>query len=203
MHPYQDDTLLQASFETASGVHWQRLPPNEHSVENIPPRNENEPLLSLPQGPQRGALPRLFFSEDPQVHSTWISGRSSIPDYLARDGQPLQQDSPVLPDHVRSPYPDYVEPPYLAHVGPPYPAHFEPPYSAHLGTNYRGINAAFPPPMLPSVPFNPPPMVTSDHPPGLDFFGQYAPATPMVPIPQMGNYNPYIVSGGSHRLAHI
>lgn len=131
-----------------------------------------------------------------------VHADATTSDYLARDGQPLQQDSPVLPDHAPPPYPDYAEPPYPAHVGPPYPAHFEPPYPAHVGTNYRGVNTAYSQTLTPSDPFNPPPMATSDHPQDLGFW-QDAPAFPMVPISQMGDYNPYPVSGGSRRLARV
>ncbi len=42
MQSYPNDTLLDASLEIVSGDYRRRLPSNEHSVENIPPINENE-----------------------------------------------------------------------------------------------------------------------------------------------------------------
>lgn len=145
-------SALTAPSESSSAVNCCG-PPGEHS--SIP----GEPGLHI-------------FSA---VHADAI-----MPDYSARSGQPLQQDSPVLPVHVGTPHTD----------------HFRSPYLDHVGANSPDVNDAFSPTMFPSDSFNPLAMATTGHLLGHDFW-QDAPVFPM------GDDNPYTVSGKSHRLAHI
>ncbi|OJT08139.1 hypothetical protein TRAPUB_962 [Trametes pubescens] len=174
MQSYPNDTLLDASLEIVSGDYRRRLPSNEHSVENIPPINENETFQTprlIPMGqasaPRWGASSQQISAEVTGVHSTSAFGQTSNLEFLTRSGQPSPQDPPVLPDHIWSSYPDHV--PLL----------------------YSNIGSVFPPDLSSSEYLNPPALAISGH-------FQFHPQGPGIwqdanptPIPQMGDNNPY------------